>query len=189
MRPFAQRIWERTAEEVSTQAKEGAHVVDLGCGPATLLRLVRSMRSDLELTGVDIDPRVLSIAEQNSEGRSIRFRNASITALPCENDSVDVALTSFVYPHLSHGAKRQALREVRRVLKSNGAFLLCDFAESGRSWQSRIASLFRMVTPNIIPQLAGELESLLRETGAKVRTLQRFYGCITLSLIRFPIQE
>jgi ubiquinone/menaquinone biosynthesis C-methylase UbiE len=90
------------------------------------------MRSDLELTGVDIDPNVLSIAKRESEGRSIQLCNSPITALPFGNRSIDVALTSFVYPHLSHEAKRQALDEVRRVLKRNGSFLLCDFAEPDR---------------------------------------------------------
>src|SRR5205085_2628720 len=51
----------------------------------------------------------------------------SATDLPYEDQSFDVAFSSLMFHHLDRDAKEAAAREVARVLKPEGRFLVADW--------------------------------------------------------------
>lgn len=53
---------------------EGGRLVDVGCGLGGTLRLANDRVSDAELTGVNIDPRQLAVAEEIAPKRGNRLR-------------------------------------------------------------------------------------------------------------------
>lgn len=184
-RPFASRIWTRVMENIAMRTPKNGTVVDLGCGPGTVLRLLRAKRPDLRLIGTDIDPAMIAIAERKAQGKSITFVEASADALPLPPASADIIVSSLVFHHLPTEVKRGAFREVKRLLKHGGEFLLCDFAraESGPLplWIHTLARF----EGEALPQLHGQLLEFGREIGATGRTLWTAYGCVSLHLFTF----
>lgn len=180
---FAKSIWKRLADEVAKRAPQNATVMDLGCGPGTVLRLIRDRRSDLKLTGSDIDPAIIRIAEKEAAGKDIQFHTASIDELPFQPQSADIIISSLMFHHLDESVKRKALEQIRGILKANGIFLLCDFSAPKRTWLIPIISIFLAIEHEAPKQLRGQLFALARQENMKIETLATFYGCISLHKI------
>lgn len=180
------RLWKAVAQKVVERAPEKVSVLDLGCGPGTVLRLIRDRRLDLRLTGIDIDPKILAIAKKKAEGKNIAFRQSSLEELPVENGSVDIALSTLAFHHLREATKRKSFREVKRILGANGLFFLCDFSVPLHRVGRITASLHSLLEPETLPQMKGQFFTLAEETGATLETLRTFYGCISLHCCTFP---
>jgi ubiquinone/menaquinone biosynthesis C-methylase UbiE len=56
----------------------------------------------------------------------IDFKNASATALPFENASIDLVITWTVLQHIPPSHITTAIDEIKRVRKSSGTVLLCE---------------------------------------------------------------
>src|SRR5262249_52280438 len=69
------------------------------------------------------------------------FQIASAEALPFSEATFDAVLSTTVLHCLPDGARDICIREMARVLKPNGRFLLIDFGGSDRAWRSLIVHL------------------------------------------------
>ena len=90
-RPMLGGVWRDVVTDVKTLAGRGDNLVDLGCGPGTVLQRLEFERPDLALTGVDIDPRMLSIARRRLP--SAILVRGSIDAVPLEDGSAVVVIS------------------------------------------------------------------------------------------------
>src|SRR3990172_3394335 len=80
----------------------GHRVLDLGCGTATLTILIKQMHPESEVTGLDIDARILDVAREkiSRAGLDITLDQGPATALSYPDDSFDRILSSLVIRHL-----------------------------------------------------------------------------------------
>jgi ubiquinone/menaquinone biosynthesis C-methylase UbiE len=76
-----------------------------------------------QLSGVDPAQGMLEVARQLTP--EARFSLGSAEALPLEDASVDLALSTISFHHWQDQAA--GVREVARVLRPDGCFLLADF--------------------------------------------------------------
>jgi ubiquinone/menaquinone biosynthesis C-methylase UbiE len=115
--------------------RPGHRVLDIGCGTGTLATLIKRLHSDVEVVGLDPDPKALARARRKAQRASVavRFDQGFADALTYPEASFDRVFSSFMFHHLSRQEKEGALREVRRVLKASGSLHLLDFGgpESG----------------------------------------------------------
>ena len=100
-----------------------AMVLDIGCGSGRLLRKVHDSWPQAHLCGVDPAQGMLSVARQLTS--EARFFMGSAEALPLSDASVDLALSTISFHHWQDQAA--GVREVARVLRPGGSFLLADF--------------------------------------------------------------
>jgi ubiquinone/menaquinone biosynthesis C-methylase UbiE len=184
-RPFAGRIWKKITAEAVRRAAKNSHVVDLGCGTGIALRLIRKNRPDLNLAGFDIDHTIIHVARMKAEKLNIFFAKAPIDEVPIPDRSADVVLSSLVFHHLDREMKKNALREIRRILKPGKPFLLCDFSVPTKPWLGKVVASFSRSEPDIIHQLDGQLFQVAQEAGATIETLWTLYGCISLHILTF----
>ncbi len=107
-------------------------VLDVGCGTGVLTRLARGQAQ--EVAGIDAAPEMVAVARSKAEreGMDIDFRPALIEDLPFPDNHFDVVLSSLMVHHLPPALKLSGLREVLRVLKSAGRFIVVDFDRRGR---------------------------------------------------------
>src|SRR4029077_19215307 len=99
--------------------------------------------------GVDVSPDLIRIGEREIAEAGLRDRIqlqvSPATRLPFEDGSFDVVLTSHVLKHLDDEALLASFREVARILRPGGRFLLWEFEKSGRSallfWSARLTGL------------------------------------------------
>jgi ubiquinone/menaquinone biosynthesis C-methylase UbiE/DNA-binding MarR family transcriptional regulator len=107
------------------QIKGRSSIADLGCGTGELLgRLVAD--TGQRLIGVDASPEMLEQARiKLPDAGSIELRLGEVEYLPMKDQEVDTVVMSMVLYHIFQPEK--AIREVFRVLRPGGMFLLADF--------------------------------------------------------------
>jgi demethylmenaquinone methyltransferase/2-methoxy-6-polyprenyl-1,4-benzoquinol methylase/phosphoethanolamine N-methyltransferase len=145
-------------------------VLDLGCGIGNIL-IALAERIDFSHppVGVDVSPELIRIGEREiaraGYGDRIRLQVGPATRLPFEDESFDVVLTSHVLKHLDDEALHTSFREVVRLLRPGGRFLLWEFEKSPRSaplfWSARLSGL----PPAFQLRTSTEFSQALRSAG------------------------
>jgi len=107
---------------------KGEAVLDIGCGAGvdTLVAAIK-VGPEGKATGIDLIPDMLKQAKRNLKKTSLEnvtFQEASAEQLPFPDGTFDVVISNGVFNLIPDKAK--ALREVIRVLKLSGRFLLAD---------------------------------------------------------------
>ncbi len=106
-------------------------VLDIGCGSGRLLRKAHDNWTDAQLSGVDPAQKMLEVARQLTP--EARFYLGSGEALPLPDASVDLAFSTISFHHWHNQAA--GVREIARVLRAGGSFLLADFTlPTGLTW-------------------------------------------------------
>ncbi len=147
----------------------GARVLDLGAGTGSLLLLAHRRAPTAELTGIDPDPEMISLATQKATqaGASIRFEQGRADALPFADASFDRVVTSLVLHHLTRDEKRAAMREALRVLRPGGEIHIADWGQA----RNPVARAFGFIiglldgADRVADNYAGRLPSFLSEAG------------------------
>ena len=123
---------ERTRRALLEQAglAPGNRVLEIGCGTGTLMILAKKLHPDVEVVGIDPDPKALARAEAKAKraGASIQLDRGFAGSLPYPNAGFDRVLSSMMFHHLDAGEKGKMLREVARVLRPAGRLEMLDFA-------------------------------------------------------------
>lgn len=111
------------------------NILDIGCGNGALTLRVAQALPQAHVSGVDYWGKSwdysVSVCERNARllGMDDRsgFRQASATALSFDDASFDLVVSNLCFHEVREAAdKRAPLREVLRVLKPDGAFVLQD---------------------------------------------------------------
>jgi SAM-dependent methyltransferase len=118
-----QVAWGNFAANAHFLRLEGLHhgsrnILEIGCGKGAILDLLR--RSGHFVRGIDVDPE--AIRECAAAHPEIDATVGSGDRLPFDNSCFDVVLSLDVFEHIRDSD--QHLREVRRVLKPGGTYLL-----------------------------------------------------------------
>ncbi|MGA2615508.1 MAG: class I SAM-dependent methyltransferase [Spirochaetia bacterium] len=117
-------------------------ILDIGCGGGRFLEFLSTKNSTYKLLGVDHSTEMIKLARKvnrissSSEGKHVTIMHASVTAMPIESSSVDLA-TAFETVQFWPGID-ESFSEVVRVLKSGGAFLIINrYPRQGSKWWKR----------------------------------------------------
>jgi tellurite methyltransferase len=111
-------------DSLSTLRERGVKtVVDIGCGVGR--HALYLAEQGFTVTGIDLSESGLSVAREEARkaGVSIDYRTGDFTGLPIPDTSIDLALAWNVIYHGDEDVVRQAIAEIRRVLKPDGVFL------------------------------------------------------------------
>src|SRR5262245_59587412 len=110
--------------------RPGERTLDLGCGTGTFVVLINQLHPDVEVVGIDPDPKALARAAEKAKRAelSIRLDCGFSDQLPYADASFDRVFSSFMFHHLAEGEKATTMREVRRVLKPGGSLHLLDLS-------------------------------------------------------------
>jgi ubiquinone/menaquinone biosynthesis C-methylase UbiE len=86
----------------SFQVIKGAHILDLGCGPADIPCRLLALRPDLLITGVDGSAPMLSLARNRKEHEGLRRLELveATLPLPCPVAPYDIILSNSLLHHL-----------------------------------------------------------------------------------------
>jgi ubiquinone/menaquinone biosynthesis C-methylase UbiE len=158
------------------QLAPGDSMLDIGCGTggATIEALrARAGRA----CGIDLSPRMIAQAIEQAAGlANVEFRVGDAEALPYPAASFDGALCAHSFHHYSDPLR--ALREIRRVLKAGGRFVVLDSDRGACPWVWAWDRFLRISEPGHIKYYTeAELLHLLAEAGfAQPVTVGRDHG-------------
>jgi ubiquinone/menaquinone biosynthesis C-methylase UbiE len=150
---------DRARRELTAQAalRAGARVLDVGCGTGTFVVELKRLHPDVEVAGIDPDPKALARARRKAERESaaIRFDRGFADRLPYPDASFDRVFSSFMFHHLPAAEKEPALREARRVLAPGGSLHLLDFAgpERAHGLLARLVHSSERLEDNAVPRV------------------------------------
>jgi len=145
------------------------HVLDFGCGTATLSMMTKSKHPSAFVTGVDVDAAVLAIAQRKLRDfpHPIRLDQYDGMKLPYPDETFDRVISSLVFHHLTPIQKAKAFQEIKRVLKFDGELYIADWGKAennlmrGLFYGVQLLDGFKTTRDNI----AGLIPSYLLEAG------------------------
>lgn len=143
--PFAKVFGFDAARKIlldQADLRRSARILDVGCGTGTLAVLIKRLYPDVDVVGLDPDPKALARASEKARRTeaSIRFDRGFSQNLPYADASFDRVFSAFMFHHLSAKDRPTMLREVRRVLKPGGSLHLVDFG--GQHAPGRLLRVF-----------------------------------------------
>ena len=98
--------------------------LEVGCGSGEVARYIARNYFG-SVVGIDIDPEQIEIARKNAgDTANVRFLEIDSTDLPFKDGSFDVVVSFGVLHHVYNWL--DALKEIKRVLKTGGYFVYAD---------------------------------------------------------------
>jgi arsenite methyltransferase len=135
------RLRDKVIESVAWRGHE--QVLDVGCGHGLMLLAAAKRLTVGRATGIDVWSQVdqaanhpeatMENARLESVAERVEVRSGDARALPFQDASFDVVLSSWVIHNLARaGDREQIVREIARVLKPGGQIAIVDIRHTGQ---------------------------------------------------------
>ncbi|NWH09267.1 MAG: methyltransferase domain-containing protein [Alphaproteobacteria bacterium] len=154
-------------------------LIDIACGTGRFLKEIKRNWPLLDVTALDLSPDYLEAAGRNLAGwRAVTLKKGAAEEMPFEDGAFDIATSVYLFHELPPKVRRVAVREIARVLKPGGTFILVDSIQSGDN--PRLEALIEAF-PVIFHEpyygsYAGEdLDALFAEAGLRRTETQIAY--------------
>lgn len=150
---FGPSLYKKAAELIPL--KQEQVILDLGCGTGSFSAAVLD-RADMigttgEIHGVDLSNKQLDVAKEKIGAKGARFvpHLCSMGELPFSSATFDLVISSLAIHAASPLVRREAIKEIARILKRNCSFILVD-------WTRPKTFLTRLLYLPFSPYLMGE---------------------------------
>ena len=157
--------------------RPGQRVLDIGCGTGSLVVLIKRLHPDVDVVGLDPDPKALARGRRKAARTSVsvQFDQGFADELPYADASVDRVFSSFMFHHLSDVRSLkcvmiQSLLDIQVALKLTPLLLVTTL---GLAYPLTFADMSKLVI-------------LVREPQFRVTNLMVFFNlflflCIAIS--------
>ena len=108
----------------------GSRVLDLACGTGDIA--FEALRRGGHVTGLDVTPRMLTLAKAKPSGDAVAWLVGDMVTLPVASNTIDAVTTGYGLRNVPD--LEAALREIHRVLRPGGVACSLDFDRPSRSW-------------------------------------------------------
>ncbi|MEX2632057.1 MAG: class I SAM-dependent methyltransferase [Tistlia sp.] len=157
----------------------GLRLLDLGCGTGRLLSFVKDNWPRLPVTALDLSPAYLEAARrQLAPWRDTAFVQAPAEATGLPEAGFDMITAVYLFHELPARVRPQVLREVVRLLRPGGLFVLVDSLQKGdHPPYDPLLDYFSEAfhEPYHASYLKADLEGLLRRAGLVPEGLERAF--------------
>lgn len=130
--PMRRRAYVPVAKYLETRDPAKTTLLDIGAGTGRFLSFVKSVQPALKVTGLDLSTPYLARAKRalhNKQG--VDFVEAAAEDMPLKDASVDIAVSIYLFHELPPKVRAAVAKEIARVLKPGGIFVLADSVQYG----------------------------------------------------------
>jgi ubiquinone/menaquinone biosynthesis C-methylase UbiE len=107
-------------------------LLDVACGNGRFLRQILSAFPRLPATGLDLSPAYCAEARARlADWPQVEIVTGAVEQAPFEAESFDAAACVYLFHELPPRVRRDAAREIARVLKPGGVLVLADSIQTG----------------------------------------------------------
>ena len=149
-------------KEMVSSLKEGARVLDVGCGTGKFAFRLADLRKDLKICGMDLSQDMIKKAEMKLSGENIEFKIGDVEDLPYESNTFDIITCSNSFHHYPN--QERAIKEMHRVLNSEGRLMIIDGSRDNLLGKL-IFGVVEMVEGEVYHIFEKELKNMLMNTG------------------------
>jgi demethylmenaquinone methyltransferase/2-methoxy-6-polyprenyl-1,4-benzoquinol methylase len=164
--------WRKTARRfAAVLSRPQSNVLDLCCGTGdmTFALLRQAGKSAGRILGVDFSHAMLQRADAKAAGTPLRWIEADALCLPFPSEQFDLVTTAFGFRNLAD--YDAGLREIVRVLRSEGECGILDFAEP----RGMVGKFYRVYFRRVLPVI-----------GTLISGVHGPYAYLPSSVERFP---
>ena len=156
-----------------------ARILDVACGTGSALNQLASAHPAENYWGLDLSPYYLQHAGRRlSHLKNLSLVNENAERMPLADASFDVVTSVFLFHELPARARRNALAEMRRVLKPGGLLVLEDAAQLSEAADLRVFLenfAATMNEPFFADYLSTDLSQLATDAGFRVDAVERCF--------------
>lgn len=170
-------VHEAVLNAVSITGASPRDVLDVGCGTGRLVEAAAERWGGARFSGIDVSEAMIAEARRKHEGETrFAFRQGDASALPLESGSFDVAFCTMSFHHW--GDQAAGIREVARVLRAGGLFVLADIDIPFLF----LLRPFRKWIAHASPREPQAIQRLLEQAGFSIVTRRRFWPLLRAQL-------
>jgi ubiquinone/menaquinone biosynthesis C-methylase UbiE len=153
----------------ATGGAERMRVLDVGCGTGRTLHQLSRAHPQLRLHGADLSPAYIKLARKRlAKVEEVTLAVENGEALPWADATFDVVTSVYMFHELPRNARRNVVREMRRVLRPGGLVVIEDSAQLADSAElDRVLHNFprEFHEPFYADYLEDDLAEVLGEQG------------------------
>ena len=111
-----------------------ARLLDVGCGTGRTLHQLARTHRHVRLTGIDLSPAYIRLARKRlADVDEVTLAVENAEALPWADATFDLATSVYLFHELPRNARRNAMRELYRVVRPGGLVVIEDSAQLAES--------------------------------------------------------
>lgn len=194
LEPMLAAMNDEVLRELEIADDRPAQILDLGCGVGTSARQLARRLPLSTITGLTIVPDQVDAGNRmcaaEGLGERVRLLHADYTSIPLPDRSVDYAYAIESVCHARGADKAAFVRELCRVLRPGGRFVIADgFMKHARPlprWLERVrAGVCRGWAIEVFPELAA-ITGRLREGGVEALAVRDISWRVAPSVVHVP---
>jgi ubiquinone/menaquinone biosynthesis C-methylase UbiE len=180
IRAFIQEKYELKILYEMTSIKNIQTALEIGCGNGYGTRLITKYFFPKKIIGIDLDEKMIKIATKHNKDSSISFKVMDASNLDFPEKYFDAIFDFGIIHHIPNW--KDSLKEVKRVLKPKGEFLVEDLSID--SFSMGIGNLWRKLSdhPYEFMYTPKQFTDFLKEIGFCINNFKEFNP---LKIIRF----
>lgn len=136
-------------------------LLDIACGTGIFVQALKEENKNVKITGIDFAQNMITKAIKKFP--EIDFIAADVEKMPFSDNSFDKVICLNAFPHFEN--KNKAIREIARVLKKNGLFILAH-TDSKRNIDAYHRKAGGVIAEDLMPD-NEVLTKILDENGFK----------------------
>nr|WP_317379246.1 methyltransferase domain-containing protein [uncultured Faecalimonas sp.] len=144
----------------STWKNGKSEILEIGVGTGNLAE--KFLNSGHRIIGIDQSREMLNVAKEKLP--KLKVRMGDFLNIPYEKQSFDVIVSTYAFHHLNEKEKSEAMKEMFRVLKTDGKIILGDLMFESKETENEF---LQTLTPE-------ELEEVQDEYYSHIDTLRLF---------------
>jgi SAM-dependent methyltransferase len=163
--------------------RDGMNILDVGSGPGFVSAQLLDMLPNSTVTGIELDPVMIekstSFLAPFLDNNRMTIVNGSLFNSGLPEASFDFAIARYVFQHLSDPVG--AAREIRRLLKPGGKFVIHDIDDDSHLFEPKATPEVEAINARFLDEhtarggdrhVGRKLLRILREAGFTAQTLQ-----------------